>query len=126
MFTLAGQGTLYPTQVSAGALNLTAYAVKMASGGLNLVIVNKDPIQTAQLTIALPQTATTATLLAMTQLSAGATAPSLTATDGVTIQSAAVSPAGAFTPATPYTTSVTGTQATCYAPALSAVLLQLR
>jgi hypothetical protein len=126
MFTLAGQGTLYPTTVSAGSLNLTAYAVKTATGGLNVVIVNKDPTQNAQLTITLPQSATTATLLAMTQLSPGATAPSLTATSGVTIQNAAVSTNGAFAPGAPYTATVNGTQATCYAPALSAVLVQLR
>jgi hypothetical protein len=125
MFTLAGQGTLYQTSVAAGALNLTAYAVKTASGGLNIVVVNKDPTQNAQLTIALPQSATTATLLAMTQLSPGATAPSLTATTGVTIQNASVPANGAFTPGTPYTATVTGAQATCYAPALTAVLIQV-
>jgi hypothetical protein len=46
LFTLAGTGTLYPTQVSAGSLNVTAYAVKTSIGGLNVVIVNKDLTQT--------------------------------------------------------------------------------
>ena len=125
MFALAGQGTLYQTQVAAGSLNVTAYAVKPAAAGLNLVIVNKDPAQNVQLTIALPQSATSATLLAMTQLSAGASAPSLTATSGVSIQGAAVNPDGTFAPAATYTIPVTGTQATCYVPALTGVLIQL-
>jgi hypothetical protein len=68
MFALAGQGTLYQTQVAAGILNVTAYAVKPAGGGLTLVIVNKDPTQNVQLTLTLPQSATSATVFAMTQL----------------------------------------------------------
>ncbi len=44
LFTLAGQGALYATQISARSLNVTAYAVKNSSGGLNLVI-NKDLTQ---------------------------------------------------------------------------------
>ena len=125
LFTLAGQGTLYTTQLSAGGLNATAYAVKTSSGGINLVVVNKDPAQNLQLTTTLPQSATTATLLEMTQLSSGATAPSLSATDGVTIQSATVNNDGTFSPSTAYTLSVSGSQVKCYVPALSAVLIQI-
>jgi hypothetical protein len=123
LFTLAGQGTLYPTSVSAGGLNVTAYAVKNASGGLSVVVVNKDETQNLRLTITLPQTATSAKLLAMTQLSSGASSPSLSATSGVTIQGAAVNPDGTFTPAAAYTPTVNGTQVACYVPALSAVLI---
>ena len=87
-FTLAGQGTLYTTQISAGGLNATAYAVKTTSGGLNIVVVNKDLIQKQNLTLTaqLPQSANSATLLELSQLSSGATTPTLTATSGVTIQ----------------------------------------
>jgi len=54
---LAGQGTLYSTSLSGiGSLNVTAYAVKTASG-LNIVAVNKDSAQNLQLTIQLPQSA---------------------------------------------------------------------
>jgi hypothetical protein len=123
LFTLAGQGTLYPASVSAGTLNVTAYAVKSASGGLNVVVVNKDTTQNLKLTLTLPQAVTSAKLLAMTQLSTGASAPSLSATSGVTIQGAAVNPDGTFSPAAAYTPSVSGTQVACYVPALSAVLL---
>ena len=81
LFTLAGQGTLYTTQLNAG-LNATAYAVKTAGGGLNLVVNNKDQTQNLKLTAQLPQAAHSATLVAMTQLSSGATEPSLAATGG--------------------------------------------
>jgi hypothetical protein len=125
-FTLASQGTLYTTSLSGTSnLNITAYAVKTASGAWNLIIVNKDGTQNLQLAISLPQAASTATLLELTQLSSGASGPSLSATSGVTIQGASVGVDGSFTPAAAYTLSATGSQFTCYVPALSAVLVQV-
>ncbi len=124
LFTLAGQGTLYTTSLSGiGSLNITAYAVKTANG-LNIVVVNKDSAQNLQLTIQLPQSASSATLLQMTQLTSGSTGPSLSATSGVTIQGASVGTDGSFTPAAAYTLSASGMQLTCYVPYLSAVLIQ--
>jgi hypothetical protein len=125
LFILAGQGALYTTQIDAGSLNVTAYAVKAASAGLNLIIVNKDPTQNLQLTTQLPGSASSATLLAMTQLTSGATAPDLSATAGVTIQGASVNPDGTFSPAGAYTLEPSGSQLTNYVPALSAVLIQI-
>ena len=124
LFTLAGTGTLYPTQVSAGSLNVTAYAVKTSTGGLNVIIVNKDLTQNLQVTISLPSSVSTATLLAMTQLSSGASEPSLSATSGVMIQGVAVGVDGTFSPGASYTLQPSATQLTCYVPALSAVLIQ--
>jgi len=125
LFTLAGAGTLYQTAVSAGTLNVTAYTVKSASGGLKLILINKDSTQNVQAVVSLPQTVNTATLLEMTQLTTGNTGPSLAATSGVTIQGASVNADGTFTPGTPYTLAAGSSQVTCYVPALSAVLLQL-
>ena len=124
VFTLAGQGTLYTASLSGiGSLNVTAYAVKTSSG-LNIVVVNKDSTQNLEITIQLPQSAASANLIEMTQLSSGATGPSLSATSGVTIQGASVGANGSFTAGTPYTLSASGTQLTCYVPFLSAVLIQ--
>jgi hypothetical protein len=125
LFTIAGQGTLYTTQISAGSLNVTAYAVKSSSGDLNLIVVNKDLTQNLQLTAQLPQSASSATVLTMTQLTSGATAPDLSATSGVTIQNAGVNPDGTFAPAAAYTLEPSGSQLACYVPALSAVLIQI-
>ncbi len=124
LFTLAGQGTLYTTQLSANGLNATAYAVKTSSG-LNLVVVNKDLIQNLSLTAQLPQAATSASLMQMTQLSAGATGPDLSAISGVTIQGASVMNDGTFSPSAAYTLTSNGTQLTCYVPALSAIMIQV-
>jgi hypothetical protein len=124
LFTLAGQGTLYTTSLSGiGSLNITAYAVKTANG-LNIVVVNKDSAQNLQLTLQLPQSIASATLLEMTQLSSGASEPSLSATSGVTIQGATVAANASFTPASAYTLTQSGMQVTCYVPYLSAVLIQ--
>ena len=125
LFTLAGQGTLYTTEISAGSLNVTAYAVKTLSGGLNLIIVNKDLVQNLQLTTQLPESASSATLLTMTQLTSGATGADLSATSGVTIQGASVDADGTFSPVAPYSLEPSGSQLTCYVPALSAVLIQV-
>jgi hypothetical protein len=125
LFTLAGQGTLYTTQLSAGSLNVTAYAVKTASGGLNLVVVNKELSQNLEVTAQLPASASSANLVVMTQLSSGATAPNLSATSGVTIQGASANPDGSFSPSAPYTLEPDGSRLTCYVPALSAVLIQI-
>jgi hypothetical protein len=125
LFTLAGQGTLYATQLNAGSLNATAYAVKTSSG-LNLVIVNKDSTQNLQLSVELPSSASSATLVEMTQSSSGATGPELSATSGVTIQNASVNADGSFSPQAAYTLTVSGSQLTCYVPALSAVLIQIQ
>lgn len=123
LFCLAGQGTLYSTQVSAGSLNVSAYAVN-TSTGVNIVVVNKDPTQNLQLTVQLPQSVSSANLTAMTQLTAGANGPSLAATSGVAIQGAAVNLDGTFSPAAAYSLTPSGSEVTCYVPALSAVLIQ--
>jgi hypothetical protein len=125
-FTLAGQGTLYTTSLSGiGSLNITAYAVKTSSGGLNIIVVNKDSAQNLQRTVTPPQSANSATLLEMTQLNSGASGPSLSATSGVTIQGASVGASGTFSPGAPYVLSPSGNQLTCYVPYLSAVLIQI-
>jgi len=116
LFTLAGQGALYTTQISAGSLNVA----------LNLVVVNKDQTQNLQLAAQLPQSASSATLLAMTQLTSGATAPDLSATSGVTIQGGSVNPDGTFAPSAAFTLNPSGSRLSCYVPALSAVLIQIR
>jgi hypothetical protein len=124
LFTLAGQGSIYQTQLSAGSLNASAYAVKTPTG-LNLVILNKDSSNSLELTAQLPFTATTANVSVMTQASAAGVAPSLSATSGITIQGAAVAPTGAFTPSAPNNLTAAGSQLSCYVPALSAILIQI-
>ena len=123
--SMAGQGTLLSTQLSAASLNVTTYAIQTSDGGLSLLIVNKDATQNLDLSITLPAAMTSASLQALTQLSSGATSPSLTALSGITLQGATVAADGTFNPSAAYALNLTGQQLTCYIPALSAVLIQL-
>lgn len=123
-FSLAGQGTLDSVQLSADGLEVTAYAIHTSSGGLNIMVLNKDSTYNLQLDIQLPQPISSATLLELAQLSQGAAGPSLSATDGITIQGGSVSIDGSFAPGPAYTLNPDGMQLECYVPALGAVLLQ--
>ncbi len=124
LFTLAGQGTIYQTSLSAGGINATAYAVKSASGNVNLIVVNKDATQNLSLSVSMPKSVSSASLMTMTQLSSGAEGPSLSATSGVTIQGATIDANGDFAPSAAYDLSTSGSTISCYVPALSAVLIQ--
>jgi hypothetical protein len=117
-FTLAGAGALLETQLSAGTVDATAYAVTNANGGVNVMVVNKDVLQNLTLTIETNQSIQTATQQTMT-------GPSLDATSGVTIQGAAVNQDGSFSPASPDTLTPAGTRTTCFIPALSAALISI-
>jgi hypothetical protein len=118
LFTLAGQGTLLTTSVVAGALNVSAYAIRTPAGGLSVVVVNKDSTQNLQLSVDTGLSVTSAALLVMT-------GPALDATSGVAIQGAAVAPDGSFAPAAAYTARIAASVVDCYVPALSAVLIRV-
>ena len=119
LFTLFGQGELLTTNLSAAGLDVTAYSVQLSSGGINLLLVNKDSTQNLQANITCGQTIRQATLLQMS-------GPELAATSGVTIQGATINADGSFTPREAYVTPpIVAGMVTCYVPALSAVLLRL-
>jgi hypothetical protein len=118
LFALAGPGPLLATQLSAGSVDATGYAVRTATGGLNVIVVNKDALRDLTLTIETSQNIETATQQIMT-------GPSLAATSGVTIQGATVNKDGSFVPAGPDILIPAGTQTTCSIPALSAALISI-
>jgi hypothetical protein len=118
LFALAGTGTLLETQLSAGSVDVTAYAVKTPSGGLNIVLVNKDTLQNLTLTIQANQPVKTASMQTMT-------GPSLAALSGVTIQGATMNKDGTFAPASPGTLTPAAGRTTCFLPALSAALISI-
>jgi hypothetical protein len=125
LFTLAGLGDLQKLKLDAGSLNVTAYALKSDTEGLHLVVVNKDLTKNLQLTAKVPHSASSASLLILTQSSGGAAAPDLMAKSGVTLQGAVVNADASFAPAPAYTAKIKGAQLTCFVPALSAVLIRI-
>jgi hypothetical protein len=118
LFTLAGQGALLETTVSAAGLDVTAYTVKSSNSGLNLLVVNKDPSKTLSLTVNCGQSVSSASLLLMT-------APTLDATTGVTIQGASIQQDGTFMPEVAYTLQASGSTVSCYVNALSAGMIAI-
>jgi hypothetical protein len=100
LFTLAGQGPMLDTTVSAGTLNFTAYTVAPGVGETNVVLLNKDPTTAAHVTVSLGVSATRAT----TTLYTG---PSLAATSGFTIGGIPVGKDGSWTPVATPSVSVT-------------------
>ncbi len=121
-FSKVGAGTLCSSAFSGNSYT-TAYAVK--GSYLQIVVVNKDSTNNLNLTINLPNSVRYATLTQLVQLSSGATAPNLSATDGITIQGASIGIDGTFSPNAVYTLTPGSTQLTCYVPALSAVLIKV-
>jgi hypothetical protein len=118
LFALAGEGVLLEGELSVGTVDATAYAVRKASGGVNLMVVNKDTLQNLTLTIETNQTIQAANQQTMT-------GPSLAATSGVTIQGATVNKDGSFRPVSPDTLTPAGSRTTCYIPALSAAIISI-
>ncbi|HEV7432903.1 MAG TPA: hypothetical protein VGN77_07660, partial [Steroidobacteraceae bacterium] len=118
LFTLAGQGNLLRTSVSASGLNVTAYSVLSAAGGLNIVLINKDETQSLSVSIDCGRPVHAADLMVMT-------GPSLLATTGVAIQGASIAPDGGFSPGPAYTLETSGSTVSCYLGALSAAVIKV-
>jgi hypothetical protein len=118
LFTLAGEGRLLRTSVSASGLNVTAYAVLPALGGLHIVLINKEETQSLAVGIDCGRPVLAAELLVMT-------GPSLLATTGVAIQGASIAPDGRFTPGAAYTLAASGSTVSCYLGALSAAVIKV-
>jgi uncharacterized protein (TIGR03437 family) len=114
LFTLAGQGMLQQTSISAGSVNATAYAIQVVSGALSIIINNKDQNLYLSVTLKLPQAASSATMIQMT-------GPSLSATTGITIQGSSIQQDGTFSPSPATTISLPS----FIVNPLSAVLIQV-
>lgn len=124
--SMAGQGAMLSATVDAGSLHVSGYAVQGSDGGVSVVMVNKEASQSLQVKLTLPESMNAATLVAMTQGSGGSSGPSAGALSGVTIQGGIVGVDGAFEPGQAYALEMSGAQMSCYVPAMSAVLIQVR
>jgi hypothetical protein len=116
LVALAGRGSILRTSITAGSLNSSAYTVQNSPTQLSVIIVNKDATQDLQFTATCPGTVQSASMQVLT-------APSLSATSGVTIQGAGINIDGSFSPQSSYGLSVAGKTFVGYVPAESAVLV---
>ncbi len=115
----AGVGDMLPATVAAGGLNVSAYAIALADGSTNVVLVNKDAANgvNALLDVGAPLAAATGAYLL---------APALNATTDVTFSGASVTPTGDWSPRLPYNLPVSGTVVTVDVPPAAAVLVRAR
>ena len=118
LFTLAGNGGLLDTRVSAHQLNVTAYSVRVSKDELRVVIVNKDRTRNIQVSIDCGRSVHSASLLAMR-------ATGLDSTTGVTIQRAAVQRDGTFSPEGTVPLPVADSRITCHVDALNCALISV-
>jgi len=118
LFTLAGQGILRDSTLSAGELNVTAYATERADESLSLVVVNKEAAQNLSLSIDCGSAVEAATLVTLT-------GPAADAASGVAIQGGAIGNDGRLASQSAYALPHAGSLAHCYVGALSAALIRI-
>ena len=112
-----GAGNLLTTKVTtSGSTKLQAYAITPEDGSTAVVLVNSEASTGVNATVDLGSPVTTASAIYLR----GA---SLTATTGVTLGEAAVTPAGEWSPKLPYTLGHSGNTITVPVPFASAVLI---
>ena len=118
LFTLAGEGTLRNCTLSAGELNVSAYALERADESLSIVVVNKEAAQNLSLSIDCGGAVEAATLVTLT-------GPAADAASGVAIQGAAIGKDGRLAPQDAYALAHAGSLVHCYVGALSAALIRI-
>jgi hypothetical protein len=115
-----GAGNMLPTKVtSSGSTKLRAYAITPEDGSTAIVLVNSEASTGVNATVDIGSPVTSASAIYLR----GA---SLTATTGVTLGDAPVTPAGAWSPKAPYTLGHKGNTITVPLPFASAVLVTAR
>lgn len=112
-----GTGNLLATTTSASGANFHAFALQLADGSTEVVLVNKDTANGVNATVDAGAAVTSAA-------AAYLQGPSLAATTGMTFGGSEVSIAGKWTPSAPYQVDVTGGKFTVAVPFGSAVVIR--
>jgi hypothetical protein len=113
----AGTGGMWATTAAAGTLNFKAYTIAPADGSTRVVLVNSDGTSGVNATVDVGGGAVSSASAVYLR------GPSLTATTGVTLAGAPVTPQGAWTPQPFYALAHAGNRITLPGPAASAVLI---
>jgi glycosyl hydrolase family 79 len=112
----AGTGNMYPTTAKAGNLNFTGYAIALADGSTNVVLVNKDATNGVKASVDTGAAVTSADASYLL-------APALNAKTGITFAGSDVSPTGDWTPQLPYALTTNGNVVSVLIPPGSAVIV---
>ena len=111
-----GAGSMLGTTASAGNVNFKAYAISPSDGSTRMVLVNTDASSSVNASVDLGAAVSTASAVYLR-------GPSLTATTGVTLAEATVTPQGGWVPKPPYALKHAGNVITVPLPPASAVLV---
>jgi hypothetical protein len=114
-----GTGSLLATTASTSGANFHAFALALADGSTEVVLVNKDTTTGVNASIDLGTTVTSAAVAYLL-------GPSLSATTGMTLAGSGVSIAGAWNPSPPYEVNVTGGKLAVAVPLGSAAIIRSR
>jgi hypothetical protein len=112
----AGTGPMLATSASATSVDLRAYTITPADGSTHVVLVNSSATTGVNAAVDVGAPVTTASAVYLQ-------GPSLTATTGVTLAGAPVSPQGSWNPRPAYSLAHAGTVITVPVPAASAVIV---
>jgi len=114
-----GTGNLLSTTTDAAGANFHAYALSLADGATEVVLVNKDTTSGVNASVDLGATVSSAGVAYLL-------GPSLASTTGMTFGGASVSISGKWAPSQPYRVEPSGGMLTVVVPAGSAAVLRAR
>jgi hypothetical protein len=122
LFNLAGPGQALATTATAANLDFTAYAIARTDGGTSVVLDNKDTSNGVRATVDVGTAIATASAIYLQ----GPTPASLTATSGITLAGAGITPGGQWERNPPYALSTSGSTVSVLVPPASAALVRVR
>jgi hypothetical protein len=122
LFNLAGPGQALATTAAAGNVDFTAYALERTDGATSVVLNNKDTTSGVQATVDVGTAVASASAIYLQ----GPTPASLTATSGMTLAGAGITPGGAWNRNPPYALSTSGSTVSVLVPPASAALVRVQ
>jgi hypothetical protein len=119
LFNLAGPGQALATTAAAGNIDFTAYAIARSDGATSVVLDNKDTTNAVRATVDVGTAVASASAIYLQ----GPTPASLTATSGMTLAGAGITPGGRWDRNPPYALSTSGSTVSVLVPPASAALV---
>ncbi len=122
LFNLAGPGQALATTAVASNLDFTAYAIARKDGATSVVLDNKDAANGVRATVDVGTAVASASAIYLQ----GPAPASLTATSGITLAGAGITPEGQWERNPPYALSTSGSTVSVLVPPASAALVRVQ
>jgi hypothetical protein len=122
LFNLAGSGQALATTAAAANVDFTAYAIARNDGATSVVLDNKNTVNGVRAAVDVGTAVASASAIYLQ----GPTPASLTATSGITLAGAAITPGGQWERNPPYALSTSGRTVSVLVPPASAALVRVQ